>query len=74
MTPGIHPDDRTVLFHDNAADAYFLIGSTMDTDRTHVHTDGSTYPFEVRDISSASHPVYTGCEAQDAIGGEGCRL
>ena len=60
MTPGIHPDDRTVLFHDNAADAYFLIGSTMDTDRTHVHTDGNTYPYVVLDISSASHPVYTG--------------
>ena len=60
MKPGIHPDYRTVLFHDTAVDAYFLIGSTMDTDRTHVHTAGNTYPYVVLDISSASHPVYTG--------------
>ena len=35
MKPGIHPDYRTVLFHDTAADVYFLIGSTVDTDRSH---------------------------------------
>ncbi|WP_172666101.1 50S ribosomal protein L31, partial [Pseudomonas syringae] len=28
MKPDIHPQYRTVLFHDTAADAYFLIGST----------------------------------------------
>lgn len=60
MKPGIHPDYRSVLFHDTAADVFFLIGSTADTDRTHVHTDGVTYPYLALDVSSASHPVYTG--------------
>jgi large subunit ribosomal protein L31 len=60
MKPGIHPDYRQVLFHDTAADVFFLIGSTADTDRTHRHTDGVTYPYLALDVSSASHPVYTG--------------
>lgn len=60
MKPGIHPDYRLVLFHDTAADVYFLIGSTVATSRTHQHTDGNTYPYVTLDVSSASHPVYTG--------------
>lgn len=60
MKPGIHPAYRTVLFHDTAADAYFLIGSTVDTDRTQKHVDGETYPYVALDVSSASHPMYTG--------------
>jgi large subunit ribosomal protein L31 len=60
MKPGIHPDYRQVLFHDTAADVFFLIGSTADTDRTHTHSDGVTYPYLALDVSSASHPVYTG--------------
>lgn len=60
MKPGIHPAYRTVLFHDTAADAYFLIGSTVDTDRTQQYSDGNTYPYVALDVSSASHPVYTG--------------
>jgi large subunit ribosomal protein L31 len=60
MKPGIHPEYRQVLFHDTAADVFFLIGSTADTDRTHTHTDGVTYPYLALDVSSASHPVYTG--------------
>jgi len=60
MKPGIHPEYRQVLFHDTAADVFFLIGSTADTDRTYAHTDGVTYPYLALDVSSASHPVYTG--------------
>ncbi|CAM2912543.1 MULTISPECIES: type B 50S ribosomal protein L31 [Pseudomonas] len=60
MKAGIHPDYRTVLFHDTAADAFFLIGSTADSDRTHKHSDGHTYPYIPLDVSSASHPIYTG--------------
>ena len=60
MKPDIHPAYRTVLFHDTAADAYFLIGSTVDTERTQQHTDGNTYPYVALDVSSASHPMYTG--------------
>ncbi|WP_277591784.1 type B 50S ribosomal protein L31 [Pseudomonas chlororaphis] len=60
MKANIHPAYRTVLFHDTAADVYFLIGSTVDTDRTQRHSDGNTYPYVTLDVSSASHPVYTG--------------
>ncbi|MCH3159190.1 type B 50S ribosomal protein L31, partial [Listeria monocytogenes] len=60
MKPGIHPEYRPVLFHDTSADVYFLIGSTAETDNTHTHTDGKTYPYVTLDVSSASHPVYTG--------------
>ncbi|POA70719.1 type B 50S ribosomal protein L31 [Pseudomonas sp. GW531-T4] len=60
MKANIHPAYRTVLFHDTAADVYFLIGSTVDTDRTQRHSDGNTYPYVALDVSSASHLVYTG--------------
>ena len=32
MKADIHPDYRKVLFHDTAADVFFLIGSTVDTE------------------------------------------
>ncbi|MFJ2684686.1 type B 50S ribosomal protein L31 [Pseudomonas sp. NPDC087342] len=60
MKPNIHPAYRTVLFHDTAADTFFLIGSTVDSDREQKHSDGNTYPYVALDVSSASHPVYTG--------------
>jgi large subunit ribosomal protein L31 len=51
---------REVLFHDTAANAFFLIGSTADTTSAQKHSDGNTYPYVAVDVSSASHPVYTG--------------
>ncbi len=60
MRADIHPDYRPVLFHDTTADKFFLIGSTVKTAKTHTHTDGETYPYVSLDISSASHPFYTG--------------
>lgn len=62
MKPGIHPDYRPVLFHDVAANAFWLIGSTVSTDKTFTHSDGVEYPYVTLDVSSASHPVYTGQE------------
>ncbi|MFY8352381.1 type B 50S ribosomal protein L31 [Pseudoalteromonas sp. SSM20] len=59
MKPGIHPDYEKVVFHDTAADAYFLVGSTIKTDRT-IDYQGKTYPYGAIDVSSASHPFYTG--------------
>lgn len=69
MKAGIHPAYRPVLFHDTAADVYFLIGSTVDTDRTHRHSDGQTYPYVALDVSSASHPVYTGQQRKTTVEG-----
>ncbi|MDQ9022037.1 type B 50S ribosomal protein L31 [Acinetobacter sichuanensis] len=59
MRPNIHPEYRQVLFHDTNADAYFLIGSTINTKNTKVY-EGKEYPYVTLDISSASHPFYTG--------------
>lgn len=59
MQPNIHPDYQDVVFHDTAADTYFVIGSTLKTDRT-IEYQGKTYPYVPIDVSSASHPVYTG--------------
>ena len=59
MKQDIHPSYQQVVFHDTSADAYFLIGSTIKTERT-IEYQGSTYPYVVIDISSASHPFYTG--------------
>ena len=69
MKAGIHPAYRTVLFHDTAADVFFLIGSTVDTDRTHQHSDGNTYPYMALDVSSASHQIYTGQQRKTQVEG-----
>ena len=60
MKKEIHPEYREVLFHDVGADKYFLIKSTLKTDQTKKWEDGETYPYYTLDISSASHPYYTG--------------
>ncbi|USD64685.1 type B 50S ribosomal protein L31 [Vibrio sp. SCSIO 43136] len=60
MQQGIHPEYRTVVFHDTSIDEYFLIGSTLKTDRTIEWKDGKTYPYFTVEVSSKSHPYYTG--------------
>lgn len=59
MKPDIHPEYRDVLFHDTTSDTYFVIGSTVATTRT-AEYEGKTYPYVTVDVSSASHPFYTG--------------
>lgn len=62
MKKDIHPTDyRTVLFEDSASGAQFLIGSTVHTAKTAVaKEDGKEYPKYDVEISSKSHPFYTG--------------
>ena len=60
MKKDIHPEYREVLFHDTGADKYFLIRSTLETTQTKEWDDGKTYPYYPVEISSASHPFYTG--------------
>ena len=60
MKKETHPKYREVLFHDTSVDKYFLIPSTLNTDQTKEWEDGKTYPYYPLDISSASHPFYTG--------------
>lgn len=59
MRKDIHPSYQDVLFHDTNADTYFVIGSTVQTTQTRSY-QGKEYPYFVIDISSASHPFYTG--------------
>ena len=65
----IHPEYREVLFHDTSVDAYFLVRSTLQTDQTKEWTDGNTYPYCPLDVSSASHPFYTGKQKLVDTGG-----
>ncbi|MEV7074338.1 type B 50S ribosomal protein L31 [Streptomyces sp. NPDC086033] len=60
MRSGIHPVSRPVVFRDRAAGFQLLTRSTVDTQRTVEWEDGTTYPVVDVDISSASHPFYTG--------------
>jgi len=61
MRSNIHPNYQEVVFHDTAADAYFVVGSTMQTERT-IEYQGKTYPYVTIDVSSVSHPFYTGAQ------------
>ena len=60
MKKGIHPNYRPVVFQDAAANFSFLTRSCVETDETIKWTDGKEYPLYKLDISSASHPFFTG--------------
>ncbi|MTB71393.1 type B 50S ribosomal protein L31 [Arsenicicoccus sp. MKL-02] len=60
MRPGIHPDYHPVVFRDPTADVAFLTRSTATSQDTIEWEDGATYPVINVDVSSASHPFYTG--------------
>jgi large subunit ribosomal protein L31 len=61
MKTDIHPADyRMVIFDDSTSGKSFLIGSTIKTTKTGKFEDGMEYPLFQVEISSASHPFYTG--------------
>jgi large subunit ribosomal protein L31 len=60
MKKGIHPNYRPVVFQDVAASFAFLTRSCVETDETIKWEDGNEYPLYKLDISSASHPFFTG--------------
>jgi large subunit ribosomal protein L31 len=60
MKPDIHPDYHPVVFKDATTGDAFLTRSTIRSQRTIEWEDGRTYPLVVVDISSASHPFWTG--------------
>ena len=59
MKTDIHPDYSVVVFRDLASGETFLTRSTVKSDKT-IDLDGVTYPVIDVEISSASHPFYTG--------------
>ena len=63
MKKDIHPKNyRPVLFVDNSNGAEFLISSTVATSEEGKAKDGKKYPLYRLEVSSASHPFYTGNE------------
>ena len=60
MKSDIHPDYAPVVFRDLASGATFLTRSTVTSEKTIEWEDGNTYPVIDVEISSASHPFYTG--------------
>ena len=61
MKKDIHPKNyREVVFQDRAANFAFLTRSTIKTNETIEWEDGNTYPVIDVEVSSASHPFYTG--------------
>lgn len=59
MKDNMHPEYGQVVFRDKEADLMFRTGSTLTSDRT-IELDGQTYPLIDVQISSASHPFWSG--------------
>ncbi|MDX5437633.1 MAG: type B 50S ribosomal protein L31 [Pontibacter sp.] len=60
MKKVIHPEYREVVFQDMTSDFKFITRSTMTSDETITMEDGKEYPVIKVEVSSASHPFYTG--------------
>ncbi len=60
MKEGIHPEYREVVFQDQSADFSFKTRSTISTRETIKWEDGNEYPLVKIEVSSKSHPFYTG--------------
>ena len=60
MKPGIHPEYREVVFVDVSNNFSFKTRSTINTKEKIKWEDGNEYPLIKVEVSSASHPFYTG--------------
>ena len=60
MKAGIHPEYRDVVFQDVTSDFKILTRSTLGSKETVKWEDGYEYPLIKVDVSSSSHPFYTG--------------
>ncbi len=61
MKKDLHPENfRPVIFEDVTAGKRFLLSSTITSSKTDKWDDGKEYPLVQVEISSASHPFYTG--------------
>ncbi len=60
MKKDIHPDYHPVVFLDTSTGVKFLTRTTLSSKETTEWEDGKEYPLVKVDISSASHPYYTG--------------
>ncbi|MGD9872130.1 MAG: type B 50S ribosomal protein L31 [Thauera sp.] len=62
MKEGIHPNYREVVFQDMASGFKFITRSTVATRETIKMDDGNEYPLVKLDVTSESHPFYTGAQ------------
>ncbi|ODS64571.1 MULTISPECIES: type B 50S ribosomal protein L31 [unclassified Arenimonas] len=69
MKADIHPNYKEVVFQDLSSDFAFLTRSTLSSKETVKWEDGNEYPLIKIDISSASHPFYTGKQKVMDTGG-----
>ncbi|MCJ7814492.1 MAG: type B 50S ribosomal protein L31 [Xanthomonadales bacterium] len=60
MKAGIHPEYRDVVFQDMSSEFAILTRSTVESKETIKWEDGNEYPLVKVEVSSASHPFYTG--------------
>ena len=60
MKQGIHPDYHPEVFHDASTGYKFLSGSTVPSSETIKWEDGNEYPLVRVEVTSDSHPFYTG--------------
>ena len=60
MKADTHPEYREVVFQDLSSDFVFLTRSTVKSKETIKWEDGNEYPLIKVEVSSASHPFYTG--------------
>lgn len=69
MKKGIHPAYRPVVFQDISSDFAFLTRSTLRTSETIKWEDGKEYPLCKIEVSSKSHPFFTGKQRVASSGG-----
>ncbi|SFL87633.1 type B 50S ribosomal protein L31 [Salibacterium qingdaonense] len=69
MKQDIHPEFHKVVFMDSSTGFKFLSGSTKSSEETIEWEDGNTYPLLKVEISSDSHPFYTGKQKLADTGG-----
>ncbi|WP_158839772.1 type B 50S ribosomal protein L31 [Saccharothrix deserti] len=62
MKQGIHPDYHPVVFQDLSTGKAFLTRSTATSNKTVDWEDGNTYPLITVDMTSDSHPFWTGTQ------------
>lgn len=62
MKKDIHPESRDVVFKDISTGFSFITKSTVHTKDTVTWDDGKEYPLYATEISSSSHPFYTGTQ------------
>ena len=60
MKADIHPKYNEVVFQDVTSDLVFLTRSTLTSKESIKWEDGKEYPLVKVEVSSASHPFYTG--------------